>query len=100
MAEQTGHTIIDTHYVLGIFGTDTWTNGARACDLLCFFAFYCFWSAVGDDDTTETDGVLGFCWYLFLALIFWNLNLLRFYCAFLAFDKFHPLLANFYCLSL
>jgi hypothetical protein len=65
MAEQTGHTIIDTHYVLGIFGTDTWTNGARACDLLCFFAFYCFWSAVGDDDTTETDGVLGICWYLF-----------------------------------
>jgi hypothetical protein len=68
MAEQTGHTIIDTHYVLGIFGTDTWTNGARACDLLCFFAFYCFWSAVGDDDTTETDGVLGICWYLFFWL--------------------------------
>jgi hypothetical protein len=45
---------------LGIFGTDTWTNGARACDLL-FTDFFGFWfvavvDVVATDDDSGWDG--------------------------------------------
>ena len=62
MVEQTGHTIIDTHYVLGIFGTATWTNGARACALrFAFFWFNRVLIVVGDDGKTERDWRTGCC---------------------------------------
>lgn len=59
------------------------TPGPTEPGLAICFAFYCFVGiVVGDDDTTETDGVLVVVLILFCALIFWtsnlNLNLLRF----------------------
>lgn len=72
------HTIIDTHYVLGIFGTDTWTNGARACDLLFVISWFlvrCCRCRRRRRERVGWTGVLGFVFSSFLAF---SINFLEF----------------------
>jgi hypothetical protein len=95
MAEQTGHTIIDTHCVFGHFWTDQdqRSQGLRFCFFLLFVVF------TGLSATTPTmgmEGVLVFC-SLFCSNL---LNLISLRSLFCVFTSATNLCYLPYCLSL